>query len=71
MFCYFCLQNRNIIFIENKFYACFQCLRFQDLRNLYYIHIVGIMVDQVKKSILFTCSWYNGRPSQVIYTLYM
>ena len=70
MFCYFCLQNRNIIFIENEFYGCFQCLRFQDLRNLY-LYSWLIMVDQVKKSILYTCSWYNGRPSKEIYTVYM
>ena len=30
-----------------------------------------IMVDQVKKSILYTCSWYNGRQSKEIYTIYM
>ena len=29
------------------------------------------MEDQVKKSILYTCSWYNGRPSKEIYTVYM
>ena len=33
--CYFCLQNRNIICIEDKFHAFFQCLRFRDLRTKY------------------------------------
>ena len=29
------------------------------------------MEDQVKKSILYACSWYNGRPSKETYTVYM
>ena len=42
----FCLQNRNIICIEDKFHAFLQCLRFHDQR-IRYLYSSGIMVDQV------------------------